>query len=97
MGRITPSFRQQFQQELHDLQKYRDELRTVELKNAFDILKKVWSFNQATMMYTEIPCVLTLMLLTSVVDNRRLILKLSEKISEASLQIDRLFLKLSKD
>ena len=39
-------------------------------------MKKVWSSEMGAMSYVKIPAVLDIMLLTAVVDNRKLILKL---------------------
>ena len=58
---------------------YRAALKENDLQEAFDALWPTWSCEMAAMIYAEVLSALDLILLTSVVDNRREIMKLKEK------------------
>jgi len=68
-------------QMIHLKERYRAALKENELQEAFDELWPAWSSEMAAMIYAEILSVLDLLLLTSVIDNRREIRKLKEKIT----------------
>jgi hypothetical protein len=82
MGRITLSFRMQFQRQIKSLKEFCDALIAFEHKDEFGQLKKVWSSEMAAMIYVhgQIPGVLDLMLLMAVIDNRKEIMKLETAI-----------------
>jgi len=61
--------------------RYRVALKENELQEAFDELWPTWSSEMAAMIYAEVLSVMDLLLLTSVIDNRREIRKLKEKIT----------------
>ena len=80
MGRITKSFRIQFQEEIRTLKKFRNALVDFGHRDAFDRLLKVWGSTQGAMAYADIPYVLDAMVLTAVVDNRKRIMQLSSRL-----------------
>ena len=90
MGRITQSFRAQFKEELKDLKPFRDALIDAGHRDAFDSLVKVWGSTQGSMSYADIPFVLDTMLVTAVIDNRKLILQLSDAISIVTTKIEKI-------
>ena len=91
MGRITKSFRLMFREELNSLRKnYQQVLMDLSRRDAFDSIVKAWSSELGAMSYVNIVPVLDVMLLTAVVDNRRLIEKLSEQIGAISSRIDQI-------
>jgi len=59
-------------------------------RDAFDSLIKAWSSEQGTMSYARIPTVLGVMLLTAVVDNRRLIEDLFDQVKIIELKIGKI-------
>jgi hypothetical protein len=66
----------------HLKDRYRAALKENELQEAFDDLWPTWSSEIAAMIYAEVLSVLDLLILTSVIDNRREISKLKEKIQQ---------------
>ena len=60
--------------------RYRAALKENELQEAFDELWPTWSSEMAAMIYAEVLSVMDLLLLTSVLDNRREIMKLKERL-----------------
>jgi len=66
----------------HLKNRYRAALKENELQEAFDELWPTWSSEMATMIYAETLSVLDLLLLTSVIDNRREIRKLKEELEK---------------
>jgi hypothetical protein len=73
MGRIQKgSMRTRIQDNMLMLRKtFRAALKENELQEAFDALWPTWSSEMAAMIYAEVLSTLDLILLTSVVDNRR--------------------------
>ena len=59
---------------------YRAALKENELQEAFDALWPTWSCEMDAMIYAEVLSVLDLILLTSVVDNRREIERLTQEL-----------------
>jgi hypothetical protein len=82
MGRITSgSMRTRIQDYMVNLRnRYRAALKEDALQRAFDEFWPTWSSEMAAMIYAEVLSVLDLILLTAVIDNRREIMKLREKI-----------------
>ncbi|EMR73197.1 hypothetical protein MCGE09_00034 [Thaumarchaeota archaeon SCGC AB-539-E09] len=82
MGRINKqSARTRIQDKMKMLKKtFRAALKEDELQHAFDELWKTWATEMAAMVYADALSVFDLILLTSVVDNRREIIKLKERI-----------------
>ena len=66
----------------HLRDRYRAALKENELQEAFDELWPAWSSEMAAMIYSEVLSVLDLLLLTSVIDNRREIRKLKEELEK---------------
>lgn len=74
LGRVTRPFRVMLQEEIDNLKRtYREALLDSKRREALDSLIQVWSSEQGAMSYAQIPTVLDVMLLTAVVDNRKLI------------------------
>ena len=65
----------------HLKKRFRVALKAYELQKAFDDLWLTWSSETAAMIYAEVLSTLDLLLLTSVVDNRREIMKLKDSIT----------------
>jgi hypothetical protein len=83
MGRITPSFRTQFAQELHELEKnYVKGLRDIERRDAWDEIVEAWGNELGAMSISPIPYVLDAMQLTALLDNRKEVLRLKRELKE---------------
>ena len=84
MGRVqAQSMRARIQDQMKHLRdRYRAALKENELQEAFDELWPAWSSEMAAMIYSEVLSVLDLLLLTSVIDNRREIRKLKEELEK---------------
>ena len=84
MGRITSgSMRTRIQDNMKMLRNtFRAALKENELQEAFDQFWPTWSTEMAAMIYAEVLSALDLLLLTSVVDNRREIMKLQNILEE---------------
>jgi len=84
MGRITSgSMRTRIQDNMKMLRNtFRAALKENELQEAFDQFWPTWSTEMAAMIYAEVLSALDLLLLTSVVDNRREIMKLQNGLEE---------------
>ena len=65
----------------HLKDRYRAALKENELQKAFDELWPTWSSEMAAMIYAEVLSVFDLLVLTSIIDNRREIMKLKGKIT----------------
>jgi len=77
------SMRTSIQDQMKHLKdRYRAALKENELQEAFDELWPTWSSEMAAMIYAEVLSVLDLLLLTSVIDNRREIRKMKEEIEQ---------------
>ena len=83
MGRaIQNSMRTRIQETMIQLrEKYREALKNDELRDAFDELWPSWSNEMGAMIYSEILSTLDLLLITSVLDNRREINKLRHHLN----------------
>ena len=97
MGRITPSFRQLYEETIAEL---RSELQSamVDLghKSAFDlILKDAWSREQAAMGNSSLPTVCDKLNLMASVHNRKLISTMARELKENDVKIDQLTNKVS--
>ena len=84
MGRVqAQSVRTRIQDQMIHLKEwYRAALKENELQEAFDELWPTWSNEMAAMIYAEVLSVLDLLLLTSIIDNRREIRKMKEEIEQ---------------
>jgi TolA-binding protein len=97
MGRITPSFRQLYEETISEL---RTELRAalVDLshKSAFDLLlKEAWNPEQAAMGNSTLPTVSDKLNVLASIHNRKLIAVLSKGLKEKDLEIEELKLQIS--
>jgi len=90
MGRITDSFRAQFQEELAELERtFLKGLRDPRRREAFDSLVEAWGSEQGAMSIAKVPTVLDVMLLTALLDNRKRIEELNGRLEnlQAKLQM----------
>jgi hypothetical protein len=92
LGRITPSFRQLYEEIISEL---RTELQAalVDLghKNAFDLLlKEAWNPEQAAMGNSTLPTVSDKLNVMASIHNRKLIATLSRELKEKDFQIQEL-------
>src|SRR5919199_5808526 len=92
MGRITPSFRQLYEEIISEL---RTELQAalVDLghKNAFDLLlKEAWNSEQAAMGNSTLPTVSDKVNIMASIHNRKLIAALSRELKEKGSEIQEL-------
>src|SRR5919206_2098937 len=92
MGRITPSFRQLYEEILSEL---RTELQAalVDLghKSAFDLLlKEAWNPEQAALGNSTLPPVTDKLNIMASIHNRKLIAALSRELKEKDIQIQEL-------
>ena len=80
-GRITPPIRMSFNDQVARLRnEYRDAIVKPARKEAFDRLVEAWSSELGAITYAESVSMFDLMLLTAVVENRRLIDDLTDKL-----------------
>jgi hypothetical protein len=91
MGRITPSFRQLYDETISEL---KTELRAalVDLghKNAFDLLlKEAWNSEQAAMGNSTLPTVCDKLNIMAAIQNRKLIAALARGLNEKDLAIEK--------
>lgn len=86
MGRITPSFRQQFHQLIDNLKKssgFQHTLINLEHKKAFDLLlEEAWSAESAAMSRSGIPCILDIANLMANIHNKKCNEELKRKLAE---------------
>jgi len=92
LGRITPSFRQLYEEIISEL---RTELQAalVDLghKNAFDLLlKEAWNPEQAAMGNSTLPTVSDKLNIMASIHNRKLIITLSRELKEKDVEIQEL-------
>ena len=91
VGRITTPFRTILQEEMNSLKRsYREALMDASRRDAFDSLLRAWGSEQGAMSYAKVPTVLDVMLLTAVVDNRKLIEDLFDRVGIISSKIDKI-------
>ena len=92
MGRITPSFRQLYEETLSEL-KMELQAALVDLghKSAFDLLlKEAWNPEQAAMGNSALPTICDKLNLMASVHNRKLIATLSRELNQRDSIIDKL-------
>src|ERR671927_292076 len=92
MGRITPSFRQLYEEIISEL---RTELQAalVDLghKSAFDLLlKEAWNPEQAAMGNSTLPTVIDKLNIMASIHNRKLIVALSRELKQKDVEIQEL-------
>ena len=69
---------------------YREALMDASRRDSFDRLLKAWSSEREAMNYAKVPTVLDVMLLTGLVDNRKLIETLFDQVNVIDLNLDRI-------
>jgi hypothetical protein len=98
MGRITPSFRQLYEETIAEL---KSELQSamVDLghKSAFDlILRDAWSREQAAMGNSSLPTVCDKLNLMASIHNRKLVITMVRELNEKDMKIDQLTNKITE-
>ena len=82
MGRVTIPFRVRLEGMLDELKKtFYPALMEQTRQRAFESLLKSWTAEQGAMSYCNLPSVLDTMLLTAIVDNRKKIMELNERVN----------------
>ena len=92
MGRITPSFRQLYEETISEL-KMELQAALVDLghKSAFDLLlKEAWNSEQAAMGNSTLPTVCDKLNITASIHNRKLIAGLVRELNERDSIIEKL-------
>ena len=91
MGRTTPAIRMSFQDLL---QRMRDEYKAALVnrgrREAFDRLVEAWSAELGAVSYAESMSLMDLLLLTGVVEDRRVTEELSLRISELERRLEKI-------
>ena len=91
MGRTTPAIRMSFQDLL---QRMRDEYKAALVnrgrREAFDRLVEAWSAELGVVSYAESMSLMDLLLLTGVVEDRRVTEELSLRISELERRLEKI-------
>jgi len=59
-------------------------------RDAFDSLVRAWSSEQGAMSYARVPTALDVMLLTGLIDNRKLIEDIFDEIGVMRLKLDKI-------
>src|ERR1044071_9681778 len=92
MGRITPSFRQLYEEIISELRtELQAELVDLGHKSAFDLLlKEAWSPEQAAMGNSTLPTVSDKLNIMASIHNRKLIAVLSRELKEKDAEIQEL-------
>jgi hypothetical protein len=96
MGRITPSFRQLYEETISEL-KMELQAALVDLghKSAFDLLlKEAWNSEQAAMGNSTLPTVCDKLNIIASMHNRKLIAGLVRELNERDSIIEKLYHKL---
>jgi len=92
MGRMTPSFRQIYDELISNLKtNFQNSLIDLGRREAFDLLlKEAWGAEQAAMSQSNPPTVLDALNITANVHNRKLIETLAKKLEERDQAVERL-------
>ena len=87
MGRLTQPIRSAFNEKVNTLRReYKEALKDTGRREAFEMLVATWSSEMGAITYAESISLFDLMLLTAVVEERRMIMELTEKIETAEKQ-----------
>jgi hypothetical protein len=92
MGRITPSFRQLYEETISEL-KMELQAALVDLghKSAFDLLlKEAWNPEQAAMANSTLPTICDKLNIMAAIHNRKLIATLTRELNQRNSIIDKL-------
>jgi hypothetical protein len=92
MGRITPSFRQLFEETISELKsELQAEMIDLGHKSAFDLLlKDVWNREQAAMGNSTLPTVCDKLNLIASVHNRKLTAAIAKELKDKDIKIKQL-------
>ena len=91
MGRETKPFRMSYQELVDKLRKeFQDPLRSENRRTAFDLLVQAWSDELGAMSYAESFKMLDLLLLVSTLENRGMLVKVSDELERLNSRISRL-------
>ena len=92
MGRITPSFRQLYEETVAELKsEFQSALVDLGHKSAFDsLLKDCWSREQAAMGNSTLPTVCDKLNLVASIHNRKLTAVMARELKEKDLKINQL-------
>jgi hypothetical protein len=92
MGRLTPSFRQLYEEVISDLRtELQGALVDLSHKKAFDlILKDAWNQEQAAMGNSTLPTVCDKLNVIASIHNRKLIYSLVKQVKEKDIEIQEL-------
>ena len=84
MGRITPSFRQRYEETIRELRNgFQKTLLDKELSDSFDLLlREAWGPEQAAMNNSNIPLVIDALNITANIHNRKIIGSLKRRLEE---------------
>ena len=97
LGRITVPFRTMLQEEMDSLKRtFREALLDTGRREAFDSLLRLWSSEQGAMSYARVPTALDIMLLTAVIDNRKLIAELFDQIGFIRSKLEKIDARLEQ-
>lgn len=97
MSMMAAPFRIRLQKETRNLKQFREALMDARPRAAIDTLVKNWESEQGAMSYATIPIALDVMLLTAVVDNRKLILELASGVRASSPRLNGITNRLRKE
>jgi hypothetical protein len=91
MGRITPSFRQLYEETISDLKmELQSALVDLGHKNAFDLLlKEAWNPEQAAMGNSSLPTVCDKLNIMAAIHNRKLIIALIRELNNRDSMLDK--------
>jgi RecA/RadA recombinase len=92
MGRITPSFRQRYEETIGELKtNYQNSLIDLGHKQAFDLLlKEAWGSEQAAMGNSNLPTVVDALNITANIYNRKTIESLKRRLEEKEKTVEEL-------
>jgi hypothetical protein len=88
LSRITHSFRLIIQEEIGSLKRtFREALMDTGRRDAFESLICTWGSEQDAMNCAKAPTALDIMLLTAVIDNRKIIKEIQNQIAVITLKL----------
>jgi len=92
MGRITPSFRQRYEETIRELKTtYQNSLIDLGHREAFDLLlKEAWGAEQAAMGNANLPTVIDALNITANIHNRKILESLRRRLEEKERIIEEL-------
>jgi len=83
MGRLTQPIRSKFNDKVETLRKeYKNALKDMARRNAFEKLVAVWSAEMGAITYAETISMFDLMILTATIENTRVALELTERMDK---------------